>query len=195
MTTAWLLLLKRGCNRNAGKATLCLVIKTKELVIEIHQLADPGLFWAEGDCVLFLKCSWIPVDVLSSVQSSWRTSFYSRKVWHNVKQEYYYLNVNGELSGNKLCELKVKKLINCSSCTVEAEGKFNVMLCSVQMCKVQMQALCIDGWGNGINFSYFSLKMFLLVFLLWASMSWDQVRLQWLASWLARWNRCIKKSR
>lgn len=171
---------------------LPLIIKTKELVIKIHPFADwPLLSW-KGLCSS--SVAWI---VLFWVQSSWRKSFWenprkSRKVWHNVKQEYNYLNVNGELSGNKLWKLEEQKLITCDSRTVEAKGKFDVMLCSVQMCKVQIQALFIGGWGKEINFTCLSLKMFLLFFLL-TSMSWDQVWLQWMASWLARWNRRIKQ--
>jgi len=84
-----------------------------------------------------------------------------------MKQDYNYLNLNGELSGNKLYEPEEKKVIIYDSCIVEPD----VMLCSVQMYKVQMQALFIDGQGKEINFTCFSLKIILFVFLLLKRMS------------------------
>lgn len=54
-------------------------------------------------------------------------SFCSRKVWHNGKQEYDFLNINVELSRNKLCEQEENKWIICDRCIVEARGKFYVL--------------------------------------------------------------------
>lgn len=42
---------------------------------------------------------------------------------------------------------------------------------------MKTQALFLDEWGREINFTYFSLRMFLFDFLLLASMSYDQVGL------------------
>lgn len=69
----------------------------------------------------------------------------SSKVWHNLRQNYNYLNVNGQLSGNKLHELQEKKWIICYSSTVETEDRLSVRLCPVQMCEVQMWVFFIDG--------------------------------------------------
>lgn len=62
-----------------------------------------------------------------------------------MRQDYNDLNVNGQLSGNKLHELEEKRLIICYSSTVDTKDRLSVMLCPVQMCGVRMGVFFING--------------------------------------------------